>query len=180
MNTPTLPQLYAPSAAEITAVANSAKCRHPHLASRIDKAAELLTTGALQLDAAAWDVRQLVRWKVASQSGKGSYVVCGTSCPCQDKRTPHCKHAIAVTLLLKILNNRINADIRARDIDLGILPDHTFNAYANRLGMVHLRKLGMSYTFCDSASAVRFSMWAARAVAPVRQLSEALTLALAA
>lgn len=155
------PQLYQPTDAEISAVTTSAKHRHPELATRADKAAVIIAAG-LQLDATAWERGQLARWRIASQSGNGAYVVCGTSCPCQDKRAPYCKHSIAVALLLKVLANRINVCIRVREIELGILPDGTFNAYAPKLGHVHMYKVGSAYAFSDAASAVRYSMWTAK------------------
>ena len=158
--------LYRPTIAETERVAESAKHRHPAMAARIDKAATILD-GDLELDQLAWDKRNVARWKVSSQSHAGAYVVCGLHCPCQDSRaqvinhTRFCKHAIAVAMYQKILRNRFNADVRAREIDLGILPDGTFNAYATRLGMVHVRKVAGVYLFCDAASAVRYSIWLA-------------------
>lgn len=158
------PVLYVPSLTEITHAANSAKRRHPQLASRIDKAAELLNAGSLQLNELAWTKCQLVQWRVASQTGKGAYVIINRACPCQDSRrhdASYCKHEIASNLLMKILRNRFNADIRGRNIDLGILPDKTFNAYARKMGIVAARKLGTVYTFADDASAIRYAAWLA-------------------
>lgn len=162
-----LPQLYQPSAVEILNVAASAKRRHPDCASRIDKAGEIISTGNLTLDAVAWEVRQLARWHVKSQSGNGSYIITSLSCPCRDSRAPFthhtrcCKHSISVALYTKILANRFNDDVRSRNIDLGICVDGTFNAYARRLGFVHVRKVGTAYVFADAASAVRYSLWLA-------------------
>jgi hypothetical protein len=159
--------IYQPTAAEIAHVTKSAARRHPDMAARIHKAQDLLLSGALQLDATAWDLRQLARWRIASQSHGGAYVVVGLACPCQDSRAPKvganrcCKHSMAVSLYAKILRNHLNADIRAREIDLGILPDGTFNAYAKRLGHVHLCKNGTTYDFADAASMVRYSIWLA-------------------
>lgn len=133
--------MYQPTAGEIAHVTASAARRHPQLASRIDKAADILTAG-LQLEPVAWEVRNVVHWRIASQSYKGAYI-------------------IAVAAYMKVLANRFNADVRARAIDLGILPDGTFNAYAKRLGIVHIRKIGSAYTFADQASAVRYSLWLA-------------------
>jgi hypothetical protein len=164
MNTPIVPQLYAPSPVEIMSAAASAKRRHPALASRIDKAAAMLLDGSLQLNELAWSKCQLVQWRVASQTGKGAYVIINRACPCRDSRhndTSYCKHEIAANLLMKVLRNRFNADIRAREIDLGILPDGTFNAWAPKLGIVAARKLGTVYTFADDASAIRYSIWLA-------------------
>jgi hypothetical protein len=161
------PLLYQPTAEEVEKVAASAKRRHPELASRIDKAADIIASGSLQLEALGWKRAQLARWRIASQSHGGAYVVTTCGCPCQDNRAPvvahsrRCKHTIAVSLYLKVLANHLNANIRAREIDLGILPDGTFNAYAKGMGIVHLRKLGSAYVFVDMASAVRFSMWLA-------------------
>ena len=126
MNCNTLPQsaprLYQPTAVEIVKVAQSAKRRHPECASRIDKAQDILLDGSLQLDSAAWEVRNVARWHVASQSHGGAYIVVGMSCPCQDSRAPMvcnirlCKHAIAVSLYMKVLRNHVNANIfRRRD-----------------------------------------------------------------
>ncbi len=165
MNTSTLPQIYTPSAAEIAQVCASAKRRHPDLAARLDKAAELLTSGAVTLDTVAWERGQLARWKVASQSGRGAYVVVGLACPCKDRQcngVSHCKHAAAVALLSKILTNHFNQSVRARDIDLGILPDGTFSAWAKGMGAVHVKRLGSGYIFCDAASMVRYAIWAAK------------------
>lgn len=158
-----LPQLYVPSVTEIMHAANSAKRRHPELAARISKAADILVTGSLQLDAVAWQKCQLARWRVASQSGKGTYVVSSGHCPCEDshRHGENCKHSIALALYSKILRNHVNADIRARQIDLGILETGEFHAYAKRLGIVDMKRDGMTYTFCNAASAVRYSMWAA-------------------
>lgn len=157
-----LPQLYVPTAVEIQTVAASAKRRHPALAGRIDKAAEILASGSLQLDPIAWDKCQVARWRIASQSGNGSYVVTSGTCPCQDKRTQWCKHAIATQLYSKVVTNNLNVDIRGREIDLGILPDGSFNCYAKGLGVVHLRKVGPAYIFADAASMVRYSIWLAK------------------
>ena len=156
--------LYQPTASEIAHAVASAAHRHPELASRLDKAATLLVDGSLQLDTLAWNMRQLPRWKIASQSGKGSYVVCNGACPCGDSRlngASHCKHAIAVALLAKVLRNRLNATIGAREIDLGILPNGEFNAWAKGMGMVQVRRNGCTYDFVDAASMVRFSLWLA-------------------
>lgn len=160
------PTLYQPTTAEIQKVAASAKHRHPECSSRLDKAAEIVASG-LQLEPVAWDVRNVVHWHIASQSHAGAYIVVNTHCPCQDTRAPHvcngrfCKHATAVSLYMKILANRFNDDVRARQIDLGICTDGTFNAYARRLGFCHVRKMGSAYVFADQASAVRFSLWLA-------------------
>jgi hypothetical protein len=128
----------------------------------------------LQLDALAWDLRQLARWKIASQSHAGAYIVYGLACPCEDSRAKQhdgaklCKHVIAVANYLKILRCHLNADIRGREMDLGILPDGTFNAYAKGMGHVHLCKRGTTYDFADAASAVRYSLWLAKCqLAPV-------------
>lgn len=155
---------YIPTRDEISRAVASAAHRHPELAARLDKAATLLVDGSLQLDQLAWDLRNVVRWKVASQSGKGVYVVVNGACPCGDSRlngASYCKHAIAVALLTKVLRNRLNATIGAREIDLGILPDGTFNAWAQALGHVQVKRDGVSYDFVDSASMVRFSLWLA-------------------
>lgn len=157
-----LPQLalYRPTIAE------SAKRRHPAFAARIEKASTILD-GDLQLDQLAWDMRNVVRWRIASQSHSGAYIVCGLHCPCQDSRaqvvgnTRFCKHAIAVALYMKLLRNHFNGDVRRREIDLGILPDGPFNAYAPKLGICHIRKNGTTYDFADSASAVRYAIWVA-------------------
>lgn len=159
-----LPQLYRPTPNEITSVVTSAKGRHPELATRLDKAAEIILSGGLQLDAVAWERGQLARWRVASQSGKGAYVVTSDHCPCGDSRcngVSYCKHSIAAHLYMKVLCNRVNVTIRNRDIDLGILEDSSFHAYAKGLGIVHMKKVGTAYAFVDAASAVRFSMWLA-------------------
>lgn len=164
---PQSPLLYQPTSSEIAKVAASAKHRHPELATRIAKAADIITGGSLQLETVGWKRAQLARWRISSQSNNGAYVVTSSGCPCRDSRAPivargrRCKHVIAVSLYAKILANRFNADIRAREIDLGILPDGTFNAYAKGLGIVHLRKLGTAYVFVDMASAIRYSMWLA-------------------
>lgn len=156
--------IYVPTEAEIVHVTTSAARRHPELASRIEKAAAILLDGALQLDALAWDVCQVARWKVASQSGKGAYVIVNGGCPCYDARingAAHCKHGIAVASYMKILRNHLNSNIQVREIDLGIVPDGTFNAWAKGLGHVHVRKNGATYDFCNAASAVRYSIWLA-------------------
>jgi hypothetical protein len=100
--------LYQPTAVEIVKVAQSAKRRHPECASRIDKAAAIITSG-LQLEPVGWELRNVVRWHVASQSHGGAYIVVGLGCPCQDSRAPmagtgalrarFCKHAIGAALL---------------------------------------------------------------------------------
>jgi hypothetical protein len=47
-------------------------------------------------------MRNVVRWRIASQSHGGAYVVVGLGCPCQDSRAKQqdgsmcCKHSIAV------------------------------------------------------------------------------------
>lgn len=159
--------LFQPTISEIEKVAASAKRRHPECASRIDKAADIIASGSLQLEALGWKRAQLARWRIASQSGNGAYVVTSSGCPCRDSRAPivargrRCKHTIAVSLYMKVLANHLNANIRAREIDLGILPDGTFNAYAKGLGIVHLRKLGTAYVFTRMESAIRYSMWLA-------------------
>lgn len=161
--------LYQPTPAEISTAVASAARRHPELASRIEKAGEILRDGSLQLDQLAWDMRAMVRWKIASQSGRGTYVVVNGGCPCQDNRASHlngckcCKHSIAVATYAKIMRNRLNATIHNREIDLGILHTGEFAAYADnqRMGMVHLRKSGATYDFCETASMVRFSLWLA-------------------
>jgi hypothetical protein len=181
------PRLYQPTAVEIVKVAESAKRRHPECASRIDKAASILT-GGLQLEPVAWEVRNVVRWHVASQSHGGAYIVVGLACPCQDSRAPmvcngrFCKHAIAVALYMKILRNHVNANIRRREIDLGILVNGEFHAYADkgRMGYVQMARLackacslqdrpvrkrsecGTTYTFVNAASAVHYSLWLAK------------------
>lgn len=163
-----LPQitLYQPTTIEISKVAQSAQRRHPECASRIDKAADILAAG-LTLEPVAWEKRNVPHWRIASQSNGGAYIVTACGCPCQDSKAPvvargrRCKHVIAVSLYLKVLSNRFNATVQAREIDLGILPDGTFNAFAPRMGHVHVRKVGSAYVFCDMASAVRFSMWLA-------------------
>ena len=160
MNTQIL--LYTPTVEEINSVVASAKRRHPALASRIDKAAEILLSGSLQLDVTAWDVRPVARFRVASQSGNGAYVVVGLQCPCQDKRATFCKHVIATQLYMKILANRANTDIRSFDIELGILPDGTFNAWAKGMGYVQMKRAGSAYIFTDAASMVRYSLWLAK------------------
>lgn len=157
-----LPQLFQPSSVEIQTVAASAKRRHPELSSRIDKAAGILTTGGLQLRQEAWELRSVPQWRINSQSHGGAYVVCGLQCPCQDKRVKFCKHAIAVSLYMKILANRLNQDIRRFDVELGILPDRTFTTYAKGLGICTLKKVGTAYTFTDPASAVRYAMYLAK------------------
>jgi hypothetical protein len=162
-----LPQLYTPSADEINTVTASAKRRHPDLAARLDKAAELLHSGNVQLDPTPWERSQLARWVVPSQSGRGAYVVNRLDCPCRDLDAPHvgrarcCKHSMAVALLTKILTNRLNADIRAFNVELGILPNGEFQAYAHnrRMGCVQIRKMGArAYCFADAASMVHYSI----------------------
>lgn len=160
------PSLYHPTTPEIAHVTASAKRRHPECASRLDKAADILSAG-LSLEPVAWQKRNVVHWHIASQSHGGAYIVAGTHCPCQDSRAPHvcngrfCKHSIAVSLYMKVLCNRLNDSIQAREIDLGICVDGTFNAYAKGLGFVHVRKMGSAYIFADMASAVRYSLWLA-------------------
>jgi hypothetical protein len=70
---------------------------------------------------------------------------------------------------MKILRNHVNADIRARRIDLGILVNGEFHAYADkgRMGYVQMRRTGTTYDFADVASAVRYSLWAAQQPIPV-------------
>lgn len=159
--------IYQPTTAEITHVTASAARRHPDMAARIHKAQDLLLSGALQLDATAWEVRNVARWRVASQSGNGIYVVVNHGCPCQDRRMEFCKHSIAVHLLLKILTNRLNADIRSFAVELGILENGEFHGYAKGAGYMQIRKLGTAYTFCDAASAIRYSIWLAAQPIPV-------------
>lgn len=160
--------LFQPTISEIEKVAASAKRRHSECASRIDKAAEIIAGGSLQLETVGWENAQLARWRIASQSGNGAYVVTGSGCPCKDSRAPmvargrRCKHVIAVSLYLKILANRINADIRSFNIELGILENGEFHAYGKRMGYVQLRKVGSAYVFVDMSSAVRYSLWLAQ------------------
>lgn len=162
-----LPQLYQPTAAEITHVVESAKLRHPICSSRLDKACEILRNGGLQLDSVAWEVRQMARWKIASQSGNGAYVVVNCHCPCQDKAAPvverihFCKHALAVALYNKILRNKVNADIRLFNVELGVMGDGTFHGYAVKAGFMRLFKDGATYRFSDPTSAVYYSLWLA-------------------
>ena len=173
---PTAPVvIYQPTVAEVCGVTASAAHRWPTLANRIGKAGDILLSGALTLEPVAWEVRCGVHWHIKSQThDKAAYIVPGhsMSCPCQD-RAPHaygtrfCKHAIAVASYGKILRNHFNADVRNREIDLGILPDGTFNAYASRLGICHIRKSGATYDFVDAASAVRYSLWLAAQQQPV-------------
>lgn len=163
----TAPILFQPLATEITKVAASAAHRHPAIAGRIAKAAELLLSGALQLEPVAWQKGQDVRWHVASQSGRGAYVVCGLHCPCQDSRAHglHCKHSIAISLYLKILANRLNVDLRIREIELGVWDMGQYSAYAKRMGIVQVTKLGReveAYTFVSHASAAHYSLWLAK------------------
>jgi hypothetical protein len=161
-----MPVLYQPTSAEIVKVTASAAHRHPAFAARIDKAAAILY-GDLQLDQLAWDMRNVVRWHIASQSHGGAYVVCGLHCPCQDSRAPMinnvrtCKHSMAVSFYMKILRTHVNVDIRNREIDLGILHTGEFHAYAGCMGYVQLRKSGIAYDFSDATSAVRYSLWLA-------------------
>ena len=154
-----LPQitLYAPTSTEIAKVVASAARRHPQLASRLSKAQDILS-GGLQLEPTAWQLRNVARFRIASQSNRGAYNVTTSGCGCQDKRVQYCKHAAAVNLYMKILANRLNADIRNREIDLGVLPDGTLNCYAPRMGHVHVRKVAGAYVFCDAASAIRYSL----------------------
>jgi hypothetical protein len=163
-----LPQLYKPTTAEITHVTASARRRHPDMAQRIDKAAEILLNGDLTIQDLAWEGRSVVQWRIASQTHKGAYIICGLGCPCQDSRAAKlgnvrfCKHAIAVASYLKILRNRLNADIRSRVLDLGILPDGTFNAWAKNMGIVSVVKDGSTYRFLNHTSAVHYSLWLAK------------------
>lgn len=162
--------LYQPTSTEIANVAASAKLRHPALGSRIDKAAELLLSGGLQLDTTAWARGQMARWRIASQSHGGAYVVCGLSCPCEDcrsNRAAYCKHSIAVTLYLKILANRFNGNVRQREIDLGVEDARHLHAYARKMGYVQVQRVANAYTFSDAASAVRYSTWLAAQRLPV-------------
>jgi hypothetical protein len=156
---------YAPTVAEILTVADSAKRRHPDMSARIDKATALLLDGSVQLDTTAWEVRNVARWRVASQSGKGAYVVVGLACPCKDRQcngVSHCKHAAAVALYTKILTNKLNADIRSFNVELGILENGEFHGYAKGAGYMQIRKLGAGvYTFADAASIVRYAIWLA-------------------
>lgn len=164
MNSSIVPVLYQPSSVEIMSVAASAAHRHPELAARLDKAAELLSASALQLDATAWERCQLARFRIASQSHAGAYIVCGLSCPCEDcrrNRVAYCKHAIAVSLYTKILTNRFNADVRQRILDLGVEDAVHLHAYAKRMGYVQVKRAGSAYIFSDAASAVRYSLWLA-------------------
>lgn len=157
-----LPQLFQPSSVEIQSVAASAKRRHPELSARIDKAVEIIATGGLQLREEVWTTRQIAQWRIASQSHGGAYVVCGLQCPCQDKRAEFCKHVIATQLYAKILANRINADIRRFDVELGILPDNTLSCYAKGLGICTVKRVGTAYTFTNAASMAQYALYLAK------------------
>jgi hypothetical protein len=114
----------------------------------------------------AWDVRQVVRWHIASQSHNGAYIVVNGGCPCDDcrcNRVDYCKHSVAVHLYRKIVTNRLNRNITAGVIEL----DESGNAYAKGMGIVTLAKHGSAYTFADSASLVRFSLWLAKQQQPI-------------
>lgn len=162
------PILYRPTSAEILHVTESAKHRHGALASRISKAADILISGSLALEPVAWEVRQMVHWRIESQSHDGAYIVPGMHCPCQDSRAPmvnlirFCKHAIAIASYFKILRNHLNDDIKCFNVELGILSNKEFHGYAKGAGYMHIRKVCEgAYTFADSASAVRYAIWLA-------------------
>lgn len=174
MNTTTLPAtpaLYQPTVAEIVHVTESAKHRRPLFASRIDKARDILLDGSLQIEPAAWHRSNVVNWRIASQSHAGAYILVGLGCPCQDSRAQKlgnvrfCKHSIAVASYLKILRNRFNADVRNRDIDLGVLGNGEFHAYGKYMGYVQVAKLGRegeTYTFINHAGAAHYAIWLAK------------------
>jgi hypothetical protein len=161
--------LYVPTSAEIAHVCESAERRWPALASRINKARDILLNGSLTVDPVAWEVRNVAHWRIASQThAAGAYIIVGLHCPCRDSRAPmicngrFCKHNMAVANYLKILRNHLNADIRNREIDLGILPNGEFHCYAKGIGYVQACRSGATYDFVGAASVVHYSLWLAR------------------
>jgi hypothetical protein len=161
VNTPTL---YRPTLDEITRAAQSAAHRHPQLASRIQRATVIMEVGDVELEPVAWEVRQVARWRVASQSHKGAYVVVNGHCPCDDcrrNRVAYCKHSIAVHLYTKIVTNHLNAGICSGAIEMDALPGGNLALYANRMGIVQVRFAGSAFLFTDAASMVRYSLWLA-------------------
>lgn len=162
--------LYQPTSGEIANVLASIRPDWPTLESRICKAEEILLDGGLTLDPVAWQKAMIVLWKVQSQScADGTYTVvgCTHTCNCPDRGLRmadlrFCKHSIAVSAYRRILKERFNEQIQAREIDLGILHNGEFHAYAKGMGYVQAAKLNGSYSFVDAASAVRFSIWLAK------------------
>lgn len=164
-------QLYQPTESEIAAVLDCARRGFPVLASRCDKAEVMLQCG-MAIDPTAWEMRQVASWKFASQTAsrvQRLYTVTSNRyCDCPD-RAPSlgdrrfCKHLIAVSCYLRLLRDRINADIKVFDVELSMLHTGILHAFAPRLGSVFLEKNSYGvYEFANAASAVNYSVWQAR------------------
>lgn len=163
------PVLYQPTDAEICGVLAAARALWPTLTSRIDRAQDILRMSCISIEPVAWCKSSVVHWQIASQTHSGSYIVPGFSmqCPCPDRAqyigdVKYCKHTIALSAYRRILLDRFNADIQAREIDLGILHTGDFHAYAKGLGIVLAHKASGFYHFSDADSCVKYSLWLAK------------------
>lgn len=161
--------IYQARSAEIEAVLTENRKRFPVLSSRIDKAEEILFTGSLSVEPCAWNSANVVHWKVRSQSHDGYYLLNGTHnhCGCPDRGerigdVKFCKHSIAVATYRRVLKDQFNDLVQVREMDLGILPNGEFHAYAKSMGYVQVAKVNDGYAFVDMQSAVRFSIWLAK------------------
>jgi hypothetical protein len=169
------PAIYQPSDAEITPLLAAACTRWPQLISRIDRAQEILLSGGISLEPVAWEKRNVPYWQIASQSkADGSYIIPGSmGCHCPD-RAPSigerrfCKHTIVLACYLRILRNKLNADIRRFAVELSVLGNGELHAFAKRLGYVQVYNAGHVYKFSTQASPAHYAIWlAALQPAPV-------------
>lgn len=168
MHTLTQPlALYQPTPAEVDSVLTKAFAAWPTLASRILSARALLLDGNIAADGAYW--------QVASQSGKCSHytITSRQHCSCPDRgqrcgERTFCKHNIAVTAYVRILRNKLQADIAGFDVELAVLATGNFKAYAPQMGYVEVRKNGDGvYEFANVTSAMTYAVWLAHVNTPV-------------
>jgi hypothetical protein len=167
--------LYQPTHAEVQCLFMKARTAWPQISSRLDKAQDILLSGGIGVDPVAWQLRNAVQWRIASQSTSATYtyIIVSGHCACAD-RAPVvngrkvCKHAITVEAYRRILRDKLNAAIQARKVDLGILPNGQFHVYATRCGYVEVKRYSTGvYDFVSDASAIHFSVWLAAQQPPV-------------
>ena len=96
--------IYRPAVGEYTPHLEHARRKWPHLSSRIDKAAAILSANAINHDGASWIVR-------SQADGDHHYTVDRTGCSCPDfirgaavaEYRPFCKHLIAFLTYREVL-----------------------------------------------------------------------------
>jgi hypothetical protein len=160
--------IYQPTADEVIPLMEAARNSWPKLASRIDKAQDILLSGGIGLDPLAWQLRAMPWWKIASQSKEnGFYIIVGsTGCHCPDQapkigERSFCKHVIALACYLRILRDKFNADVRCFNVELSMLHTGELHAYAKRLGYVQVSNVNDTYHFATQASPAHYAIWLA-------------------